>query len=224
MQVDETFLTKRKYHRGRQTDQMTIVVLGLYCKEDKGGMFFKVNAKSKEELWPYLKRYIHQKTSSICTDSPKQYCGVEQMFSGDTKHLTTNHSIGEYVSATNPLNTINDLENQNRLLKKSILCRRSSKLLHQYMALHFYRRYCLEKEYKHDLVSQIMRFLVDIKRVYPGIVDGVEQEGLQLMEIDPPTVASEDIGDLVPKRPRFADIEEENANGENDDETEDDIF
>ncbi|KAK0083510.1 hypothetical protein PV326_006695 [Microctonus aethiopoides] len=35
VQIDETFLTKRKYNRGRITEQMTTTVLGLYCKEDK---------------------------------------------------------------------------------------------------------------------------------------------------------------------------------------------
>lgn len=39
VQIDETFLTKRKYHRGRVTEQMSIVVLGIYCKEDKSGIF-----------------------------------------------------------------------------------------------------------------------------------------------------------------------------------------
>lgn len=47
VQIDETFLTKRKYNRGRVTDQMTITVLGLYCKEDKEGLFFKVNSKKR---------------------------------------------------------------------------------------------------------------------------------------------------------------------------------
>jgi len=56
VQIDNTFLTKRKYNLGRLSEQMTIVVLGLYCKEDKTGLFFKVNAMSKAELWPYIKK------------------------------------------------------------------------------------------------------------------------------------------------------------------------
>ena len=46
VQIDETFLTKRKYHRGRLTEQMSIVVLGLYCKEDKTGLFFRVSCST----------------------------------------------------------------------------------------------------------------------------------------------------------------------------------
>ncbi|KAK0156861.1 hypothetical protein PV327_011569 [Microctonus hyperodae] len=118
VQIDETFLTKRKYNRGRITEQMTTTVLGLYCKEDKTG------------------------------------------------------------------NTINDLENQNKLFKKSIACRKIPKLLHQYMALFWYRRNVLKKF--DDDGSQNMQFLLDIKRVYPGYVNGNLQEGLMLKEIDSP--------------------------------------
>ncbi|KAL7292208.1 hypothetical protein TKK_0014161 [Trichogramma kaykai] len=44
VQIDESFLTKRKYHRGRVTEEITIIVLGLYCKEDKIGLFIKVDS------------------------------------------------------------------------------------------------------------------------------------------------------------------------------------
>lgn len=196
VQIDETFLTKRKYNRGRVTEQMTTTVLGLYCKEDKCGLFFKVNAKSKEELWPYIKKYVDFSTSRICTDSAKQYVGVEQMFATSTVHLRTNHSIGEFVDKSNPLNTINDLENQNKLLKASIKCRKTPKLLHQYMALYSYRNVYLKKY--SDRGSKIMQFLLDIKKVYPGIIDGSLKEGLTLKEIDPPSFSSTEKEQFLP--------------------------
>lgn len=210
VQIDETFLTKRKYHCGRITEQMTTTVLGLYCKEDKIGVFFRVNSKSKAELWAYINKFVSKDTSRICTDSAKQYVGVEKLFGELTVHLTTNHSIGEYVDRDDPSNTINDLENQNKLLKRAILCRKTPQLLHQYMALHYYRQQHLEKAYKADLGSQIMQFLLDIHRVYPGVVNGERKSGLELRELDPPTVESEGLQDLVPaKRPRIQSIEEE---------------
>lgn len=43
VEVDETFLTKRKYNRGRMTDSMTITVFGIFCRESKEGVFFKVS-------------------------------------------------------------------------------------------------------------------------------------------------------------------------------------
>lgn len=81
-------------------------------------------------------------------------------------------------------NVINDLESRNKLLKHAILCPRTPTLLQQYIALHYYKQQYLERDYKNDLDSQIMQFLVDIKRVYPGVVDGVKQSGLELQEID----------------------------------------
>lgn len=35
--VHKTFLTRRKYNRGRVTDQMSIIILGIMFKEDKTG-------------------------------------------------------------------------------------------------------------------------------------------------------------------------------------------
>ncbi|KAL7305616.1 hypothetical protein TKK_0002345 [Trichogramma kaykai] len=217
VQIDETFLTKRKYHHGRITEQMTIIVLGLYCKEDKIGLFFKVNSKSKANLWPYIRKYVDHETSRICTDSTKQYHGVEKMFSSNTEHLQTNHSIGEYVDKANPFNTINDLENQNKLLKQSIKCRRTPKLLHQYMALNFYRRTFLHR-YKNDYGSQIMTFLLDIKTVYSGIVDGELIEGLPIKDMDPPSFSSSEQDRFLPppKKQRLEnELELENDNIDN---------
>lgn len=97
---------------------MSVIVLGMYCKEDKLGRFFRVHAKSKAELWPYIKKNVNHNTEVVCTDCAKQYVGVENLFADGTLHLQTNHSKGEYVDRHNPRNTINDLENQNKLLKK----------------------------------------------------------------------------------------------------------
>jgi len=55
VQIDKTFLIKRKYYRGRLTKQMNIVdTLRLYCKEDKIGIFMKVDRKNKCDLWLYI--------------------------------------------------------------------------------------------------------------------------------------------------------------------------
>lgn len=76
------------------------------------------------------------------------------------------------------------------------------------MALFFYRKNLLEKSYN-DLGSQIMMFFEDIKKVYPGYVDGKESEGLFLKNFDCPTVESEDIGYLLPpKRARNMTVDE----------------
>ena len=45
--VDETFLTCRKYHRGKVTESNTVIVLDIYCREDREGLFFEVESKKK---------------------------------------------------------------------------------------------------------------------------------------------------------------------------------
>jgi hypothetical protein len=47
-----------------------------------------------------------------------KYHGVEQLFGLRCIHLISNHGVGEFVATGDPLNTINDLGNQNKLLKK----------------------------------------------------------------------------------------------------------
>jgi len=112
------------------------------------------------------------------------------MFSPQTVHKQTNHSKGEFVNRLDKTNTINDLENQNKLLKKAIKCRRSPKLLHQYMALHWYRQNNLNQF--EDVGARMMVFLLDLKKLYPGFVDGNIQKGLELKEIDPPRPTPQD--------------------------------
>jgi len=194
--IDETFLTKRKYNRGRRSAQNTQVVLGIYCREDKEGLFFLVNGKSKRDLWPRIKKHCHPETEVIYTDSAKQYLRVEQLFNDDTRHEKTNHRAGQFVHPLNPANTINDLENENKHFKKSLINRRSPKALQQYMALHYYRRSRLDNLKSKG--EKIQRFLDDIISVYPGY----GKDGLALLEIDAPTPASEGIEHLMPPEKR----------------------
>lgn len=141
-----------------------------------------------------------------------------------TKEQSTKQLITAKVNdANDSTNTINDLENQNKLLKNSIVCRRSTKLLHQYMALHFYRQNVLT-DYKDDLGSQIMTFLLDIKKVYPGYVNGELSEGVHLKEIDPPTAESEDFNFLKKQNKKNTIEEEINETPEEDDDSYSDLF
>lgn len=45
-----------------------------------------------------------------------------------------------------------------------------------------------------------MQFLKDIKKVYPGFVNGEIQDGLELKSLDPPTAESENISEFMPKQ------------------------
>lgn len=86
-------MTERKYHHGRITEQMTVTVLGLYCKEDKVGLFFLVNLKSKLEFWSYINKFVAKDTTKVCTDSAKHYVGIEKLFVDSIVHLATIHSV-----------------------------------------------------------------------------------------------------------------------------------
>ncbi|GFY16825.1 DDE_Tnp_IS1595 domain-containing protein [Trichonephila clavipes] len=189
--LDETFLTKRKYNKGRKTKTMTQVVLGIYCRDDKEGLLL-VDGGKKKDLWPRIARHCNPETSVICPDSATQYHNVNKLFK-DAFHKTTNHKKGEFVNKMDKLNTINPLKNENRHFKKSIINRKSEKSIRQYMALHFYRRTRLNT--LKSLDAKVQMCLEDISWVFPGYGN----EGLQLRKIEVPTAESEGISDMMPK-------------------------
>ena len=56
----------------------TMVVLGMYCREDKKGLFYEAGSKKKKDIWPFIKHFYHSDTSVICSDEAKQYYVVEK--------------------------------------------------------------------------------------------------------------------------------------------------
>ena len=64
--VDETFLKRRKYNRGKVFESSTVVVFWMCCREDKEGLlFFEVKGKRKRDLWSYIKHYCDPETCII---------------------------------------------------------------------------------------------------------------------------------------------------------------
>lgn len=196
VELDETFLTKRKYNRGRRTKEMTITIFGIYCRETKDGLFFRTEGKSKRDLWPLIKQHVHPDTSFIHTDAGKQYDGVEKLFTNAT-HKVVNHSKGEYVQKDDRTNHINSIENMNKILKREI---KHLSHLHQYMALHFYRRTLMNQK---EFGAKVNQFIQDVKQVYPGPTGEV----LQLRSIDEPTPESMGISHLMPATRRVDESE-----------------
>ncbi|KAG8184286.1 hypothetical protein JTE90_008972 [Oedothorax gibbosus] len=107
--------------------------------------------------------------------------------------MTVNHKKGEFVDRVVKDNHINSIENQNKLLKKTIKSHRSVSGIRQYMALYFYMRTTLPDSLTDG--ERIDRFLKDIKRVYSG----VNGEPLKLKVLDEPTPESMGISHLMPK-------------------------
>lgn len=197
VEFDETFLTRHKYHRGRRTAQMQQVIFGLHCREDKETLFFPVSGKSKSDLWPIISKYVHPDTSIVCTDGGKQYHGLVSLFSTDTEHLTTNHSIGEFVSRTDKRNTINALESQNKQVKRAMKSRRSDRDIETYISSFIYRQRRF-RNIKKAKGNQIKMFLEDVVRVFPPYINGVLPAPLELAATFRPTPESEGIEDLMP--------------------------
>ncbi|GIY57492.1 DDE_Tnp_IS1595 domain-containing protein [Caerostris darwini] len=151
-------------------------------------LFFLTQGKSKRELWPFSKHHCHPEISIICSDKAKQCVGVQNIFS-NAVHKSTNHSIGEFVSTTDPLNTINALENENKHLIKAIISTRSPDHVNQHTALHFYRRTRMMNIPEDE---QIDLFMKDVSKVYAGY----GKENMEMLEITIPDAESEGIGHL----------------------------
>jgi hypothetical protein len=109
VELDETFLTKRKYNRGHITKNMTQVVFVMFCRQIKEGLYFLVPGKSKHIFWSFVKKYIHPQTKIVCTDKAPQYRGIEKVIYRRTKHKTVCHK-----NRIDHQNHINNLEIQNR--------------------------------------------------------------------------------------------------------------
>ena len=50
VEADETFLNKRKYHRGRIIETHSLTVFGIMCRENKQGIIFHVPSKAKRDI------------------------------------------------------------------------------------------------------------------------------------------------------------------------------
>lgn len=71
--VGEAFLTRRKYNHSRKVSEVAsnVTVFGIFCKDDKEGLFFEVvDAINKRDLVPYIKRLCHPDTSIISAEPP----------------------------------------------------------------------------------------------------------------------------------------------------------
>ncbi|XP_035208698.1 uncharacterized protein LOC118183314 [Stegodyphus dumicola] len=149
--------------------------------------FIKMNFMSwrKEQKLPEIRDETICDFMSYC----REICEVFA-----SHHSTQLGGAGEFVAKKDKFNTINQLENENKIFKRTIVNRRNDQSLIQYMALHYYKRFRL-KQFQYP-GEKIYQFLQDIKTVYPGY----GKNGLELKFINEPTVQSEDIEDLMPPK------------------------
>lgn len=180
--VDQTFLAHRKYNKGRICETSSVVVFGIYCNEDKEGLFLEAEGKKKKDIWPYIKYFCDPKTNvfhsnEICKKSV---------------HKTADDSGGKF-SKNDKNNIMNNLEKKNEKQKRDLKSKRPKNSFYQVMGVYFYRRIRLGN-LKTD-GEKVLQFLNDIKSVYPGPGrDGVkmkkleeiivESKGMQHLETD----------------------------------------
>ena len=43
----------------------SVTLFGIYCTEDKMGVYFQMNGKSKRDLWPIIHQVVHPDTVVI---------------------------------------------------------------------------------------------------------------------------------------------------------------
>lgn len=176
VEVDETFARRRKRNRGQLTSQ-TLVILGIYCRETKEGLYWQVPEKSRRVLWSYMLKYIAA-GSTIMTDCAPQYRGCEKL--GFSFHKTVKHSKAGSRRCVDTKDTnihIRNIETRNKHLKNSIKRLSTDKDLLLYISEFTYR----ERVLKHAETNgkKFARFLEDVKRVYPG----PGREGLQMQQV-----------------------------------------
>ena len=58
VEIDETYLTRRKYKKGRKTKTGSVTILGLYGRETKLGFHLQVKNKSKAVLLSEIERLV----------------------------------------------------------------------------------------------------------------------------------------------------------------------
>jgi hypothetical protein len=152
VQVDETKLGKRKYHRGHRVDGVWVLV-GVEMTHERKVFIIPVPDRSANTLHEIIRSHVRQ-GSVIHTDMWKGYIGLEQL---GFEHATVNHSI-EFRNPDTGVNT-NMVEGMNNGIKLSIPARnRTTDTVDGHAATFIWRR-------KHglDLWGGLLQALKDIE-------------------------------------------------------------
>jgi len=153
VQIDETHIVDRKYHRGRNlANQQTWLLGGV---DEKGEVFMKVVEKrDKETLHGIIKKHIRP-GSIIVSDCWKAYNGLENE---GYIHKKVNHSE-EFVNSSGfHTNRIEAFWGAFKRMFSSIRNKRGD-LIESYVA-----EYLFIHRYEHDIIYQI---ILTINKLYP---------------------------------------------------------
>ena len=159
VQIDESVISKRKYHRGRGV-RKTIKekwVLGIYDTAQKVGVVLYVVKRDKATLVPLIREHVKPR-SEIWTDQWSSYRGLDQY--GYT-HKTVNHSK-EFKSADGTCT--NGVEGYWSRLKQ--FCRHTNVLQSKLLAEHI-DEFMYRQQFKGTPQERFKMFLSHLKERYP---------------------------------------------------------
>jgi hypothetical protein len=92
VEIDESHLWTRKYHRGRQLANEQLWVFGGICRESKEAFVELVPDRSGATLWPIIKRRIAAGTV-IMSDDARVYDNLHLPERGGFAHHQVNHTL-----------------------------------------------------------------------------------------------------------------------------------
>jgi len=139
VEIDETYLTRRKYKKGRKTKTGSVTILGLYERETKLGFHLQVKNKSKAVLLSEIERLVLPGTK-IITDAMPSYADLPKH---GYEHDFVVHKR-RFVQKKDRSVHNQNIEIRNRWTKTDIKSYGSDRQLHSYCAQYAYRYWFLK--------------------------------------------------------------------------------
>lgn len=165
VEVDEKYTWKRKYSRRRNSKSDQLTIFGIYCKETKQGIFWRVEDNNRRVVWSQLLKYI-AKDSIIMSNVAPHRKELENL--GYKEYRVLNHNTPVKAMKIRKSSKVlkknkNAVNRYIALTKRSL---RSDRTLQQYMSEYTYRSRVLSTFKTHG--QRYCQFLEDIKRIFPG--------------------------------------------------------
>ncbi|ODM88624.1 putative transposase-like protein [Orchesella cincta] len=170
VEIDETHIFKRKYHRGRQLAAEHVWVFGGICRESKEAFLQVVPDRTGQTLWPIIQQRIHPGTT-IMTDSARVYASLHQASRGGFVHYAVNHRRN-FVDPNDANIHTNTVERQWGLLKGMLTGCMDEERLEMYLGEYVYRRQFFQAfntMEKRTSGKFFKIFLGHVKEMFPGI-------------------------------------------------------
>jgi len=136
VEVDECFLTRRKYHKGRRMKTGTVTLLGVYERATDLGCHVQVRDRSSAILISEIERIVAPGTR-IISDALRSYRRLPEH---GYDHSYVVHDV-EFVDSTDTSVHTQNVEVRNRWTKAAIKSYRKNRPLNSYCAEYSYRLY-----------------------------------------------------------------------------------